>query len=287
MVARHGTPEQRDGVAARDRRPAATLLLRVHRAGGGLEREQPAHDRHADGRRVGASRGPKTYISALESCERMIVVARDAGERRPHGARAADPVRGRDGDAGDGRCARLRAPVERVLRRRDRGRRRRSRRARPRVGRVLFDGLNPERLVVASQAVGRRPLLPRAGHGLRARAGRVRRADRRAPGDPASTRRGARRARGRVGARRGGGAPVGTTRASRWASARASPSSPPATPACSPPTARCRPSAAAVHRRDETAAAVRLHAAARVGAGHPRARAQPHRDGGLGLPRSY
>jgi alkylation response protein AidB-like acyl-CoA dehydrogenase len=150
MIARHGTPEQRarwlPGIAAGTNRFCFAFT-------------EPAAGSNANNLRTTAAptsagwavTGEKTYISALESSETMIVVARDAGsgglsllvlptpcegvtasrvsvdapafEHQWHvffdGAETADVL----GEPGKG-------------------------------GRVLFDGLNPERLVVASQAVG-------------------------------------------------------------------------------------------------------------------------------------
>jgi alkylation response protein AidB-like acyl-CoA dehydrogenase len=150
MIARHGTPEQRErwlpGIVSGRNRFCFAFT-------------EPAAGSNANNLTTTASptsagwavSGEKTYISALESSETMIVVARDresggltllvlptpcdrvtatkveveapAFEHQWHvffdGAETADVL----GEPGKG-------------------------------GRVLFDGLNPERLVVASQAVG-------------------------------------------------------------------------------------------------------------------------------------
>ena len=175
-------------LAARDRLRPQPVLLRLHRARGGLEREQPAHHRHADRRRVLRSRGAKTYISALESSETMIVVARDAGERRPHAPRPPDPVRERHRDAGARRRAGVRAPVERVLRRRRRVGRRRPRRARqgrpralrraqPRAPRRRLAGGRRRALVARARP---RPM-PASGSSSTSRSGRIRPSSTRSP----------------------------------------------------------------------------------------------------------
>jgi alkylation response protein AidB-like acyl-CoA dehydrogenase len=149
MIARHGTPEQRErwlpGIASGRNRFCFAFTEPV--AGSNANNLRTTATPTAAGWAVS---GEKTYISALESSETMIVVARDAGggltllvlptpcegvtasrvhvdapafEHQWHvffdGAETADVL----GEPGRG-------------------------------GRVLFDGLNPERLVVASQAVG-------------------------------------------------------------------------------------------------------------------------------------
>ena len=84
---------------------------------------------HADRRRVRGHRREDLHLGARVERDDDRRRARRR-ERWPHAPRPPDPVRERHRDAGARRCAGVRAPVERVLRRRRRAGRRRPRRAR-------------------------------------------------------------------------------------------------------------------------------------------------------------
>jgi alkylation response protein AidB-like acyl-CoA dehydrogenase len=152
MIARHGTDEQRarwlPGIAEGTVR--FCFAFTEPEAGSNANNLRTALARRADGWRLA---GQKTFISAIESSEAMIVVAADADRGGlslaivplPAEGMTTHPVRMSAPSfeqqwhvflddvavAGDG-----------VLGEPGAG------------GRVLFDGLNPERLIVASQAVG-------------------------------------------------------------------------------------------------------------------------------------
>jgi hypothetical protein len=152
MIARHGTPQQQQ----RWLPGIASGRLRFCFAFTEPEAGSNANNLRTTARAVGGGwsvSGEKTYISALESSEMMIVVTRAAESGGltllvlpvPCEQVTASRVHV-DAPAFehqwnvffDGAIA----PAEDVLGEPGKG------------GRVLFDGLNPERLVVASQAVG-------------------------------------------------------------------------------------------------------------------------------------
>ena len=154
MIARHGTPAQQErwlpGIASGRNRFCFAFT-------------EPAAGSNANNLRTTATAagagadwilsGEKTYISALESSETMIVVTRDTGGggltllvlsvpcENVTATRVQVEVAAFEHQWSvffDG----VRVAAEDVLGEPGQG------------GRVLFDGLNPERLVVASQAVG-------------------------------------------------------------------------------------------------------------------------------------
>ena len=152
MIARHGTPEQRErwlpGIASGRNR--FCFAFTEPEAGSNANNLLTTATPTAGGFSV---TGAKTYISALESSETMIVVARDAESGgltllvlpTPCENVTATPVHV-DAPAFEHQWSVFfdgaAAPAGDVLGEPGKG------------GRVLFDGLNPERLVVASQAVG-------------------------------------------------------------------------------------------------------------------------------------
>lgn len=152
VISRHGTGAQRarwlPGIAAGTTR--FCFAFTEPEAGSNANRLRTAVAGADDGLVLD---GQKTYISALESSEAMIVVAADP-ERGgltlamlplPCAGVSHHPVRMSAPFFEDQWHVFLdgvRVPDDAVLGERGKG------------GRVLFDGLNPERLVVASQAVG-------------------------------------------------------------------------------------------------------------------------------------
>jgi hypothetical protein len=152
MIARHGTPQQQQ----RWLPGIASGRLRFCFAFTEPEAGSNANNLRTTARAVGGGwsvSGEKTYISALESSEMMIVVTRAAEGggltllvlpvpcERVTAARVQVEMPGFEHQWSvffDG----AEAPAEDLLGEPGKG------------GRVLFDGLNPERLVVASQAVG-------------------------------------------------------------------------------------------------------------------------------------
>ena len=152
MIARHGTPEQQQrwlpGIGSGELR--FCFAFTEPEAGSNANNLRTTARALHGGFTVS---GEKTYISALESSEMMIVVARDAGSdgltlvvlplpcERVTATRVNVEVPAFEHQWSvffDGAVA----PSADVLGAPGHG------------GRVLFDGLNPERLVVASQAVG-------------------------------------------------------------------------------------------------------------------------------------
>lgn len=152
MIARHGTPEQQQrwlpGIGSGELR--FCFAFTEPEAGSNANNLRTTARALHGGFTVS---GEKTYISALESSEMMIVVARDAGSdgltlvvlplpcERVTATRVNVEVPAFEHQWSvffDG----AEAPSADVLGEPGQG------------GRVLFDGLNPERLVVASQAVG-------------------------------------------------------------------------------------------------------------------------------------
>jgi hypothetical protein len=152
VIARHGTEAQRErwlpGIAAGTTR--FCFAFTEPEAGSNANRLRTAVTRPGEGLRLN---GQKTYISALESSEAMIVVAADP-ERDgltivvlplPCDGLTHHPVTMSAPffeDQWHVFYDDVRVPDAAVLGEPGKG------------GRVLFDGLNPERLVVASQAVG-------------------------------------------------------------------------------------------------------------------------------------
>ena len=152
MIARHGTETQRmrwlPGIAAGTTR--FCFAFTEPEAGSNANRLRTAVARDGDGLRLN---GQKTYISALESSDAMIVVASDPERAGLTLAVVPLPCEGLSHHA-----VRMSAPFfedqwhvfyddvrvadDAVLGEPGKG------------GRVLFDGLNPERLIVASQAIG-------------------------------------------------------------------------------------------------------------------------------------
>ena len=152
VIARHGSEAQRARWLPGHRGRHHPLLLRVHRARGGVERQPPAHPRHRGAGRDAAERPEDLHLRA-ESSEAMIVVAADP-ERggltlvvlplpcegvSHHPVRMSAPSFEQQWHVFYDDVA---VPEDGVLGERGGG------------GRVLFDGLNPERLIVAGQAVG-------------------------------------------------------------------------------------------------------------------------------------
>jgi alkylation response protein AidB-like acyl-CoA dehydrogenase len=152
MIARHGTPEQRQrwlpGIASGQNR--FCFAFTEPEAGSNANNLRTTAGATGAGWAV---TGEKTYISALESSETMIVVARDAESGGitlvvlPNPCDNVTATRVNvDVPAFEHQWTVFfdgaEAPAQDVLGEPGRG------------GRVLFDGLNPERLVVASQAVG-------------------------------------------------------------------------------------------------------------------------------------
>jgi len=152
MIARHGTAAQRarwlPGIAAGTTR--FCFAFTEPEAGSNANRLRTAIVRGPGGARLG---GQKTFISALESSEAMIVVAADP-ERGgltlvmlplPREGLTTHPVR-MSAPSFEAQwhvfLDDVAVPDDGILGEPGGG------------GRVLFDGLNPERLVVASQAVG-------------------------------------------------------------------------------------------------------------------------------------
>ena len=152
MIARHGTPEQKQrwlpGIASGANRFCFAFTEPV--AGSNANNLRTTATATAGGWAIS---GEKTYISALESSETMIVVARDAASdgltllvlpvpcERVTATQVTVEVAAFEHQWSvffDG----AEADAEDVLGEPGKG------------GRVLFDGLNPERLIVASQAVG-------------------------------------------------------------------------------------------------------------------------------------
>jgi alkylation response protein AidB-like acyl-CoA dehydrogenase len=150
MIARHGTPEQRvrwlPGIAAGTNRFCFAFTEPV--AGSNANNLRTTATPTSSGWAV---TGEKTYISALESSETMIVVARDAGSGGLSLLVLPTPCEGVTASRVNVEAPAFEhqwhvffdaAETADVLGEPGKG------------GRVLFDGLNPERLVVASQAVG-------------------------------------------------------------------------------------------------------------------------------------
>lgn len=152
VIARHGTEGQRgrwlSGIAAGTTR--FCFAFTEPEAGSNANRLRTVVTRPGDGLRLN---GQKTYISALESSEAMIVVAADpecdgltlVALPLPCEGLTHHPVRMSTPffeDQWHVFYDDVRVAEDAVLGERGKG------------GRVLFDALNPERLVVASQAVG-------------------------------------------------------------------------------------------------------------------------------------
>jgi alkylation response protein AidB-like acyl-CoA dehydrogenase len=150
MIARHGTPDQRErwlpGIAAGTNR--FCFAFTEPGAGSNANNLRTTAVPTSSGWAV---TGEKTYISALESSETMIVVARDAGSGGLTLLVLPTPCEGVtasrvhvDAPAFEHQWHVFfdAAETAEVLGEPGKG------------ARVLFDGLNPERLVVASQAVG-------------------------------------------------------------------------------------------------------------------------------------
>ena len=118
MIARHGTPEQQErwlpGIASGRNR--FCFAFTEPEAGSNANNLLTTATPTGNGFSV---TGAKTYISALESSETMIVVARDAESGGLTLLVLPTPCEN-VGDAGARRRAGVRAPVERVLRRRSR-----------------------------------------------------------------------------------------------------------------------------------------------------------------------
>jgi len=150
MIARHGTPEQRErwlpGIAAGTTRFCFAFTEPV--AGSNANNLRTTATPTASGFAV---TGEKTYISALESSETMIVVARGAGSGGLTLLVLPTPCEGVTASRVNVEAPAFEhqwhvffdaAETTDILGEPGKG------------ARVLFDGLNPERLVVASQAVG-------------------------------------------------------------------------------------------------------------------------------------
>ena len=218
VLTRHGSPEQKDRWLRGIGTGRHNFAFAITEPDAGSN----SHKISTRARRDGADwvlSGTKTYISGVEWCDGLLVMARtgeDAGTGRGRLTMfIVDPDA--DGLTRQDIPTAVEAPEHQSTLFFDD----------VRVGpdrmvggegeglRIGFDGLNPERILAAAICTGDRPLRARQGGRVRERAGGLGQADRHAPGHRPSARRGEGRDRGRAADDLEGGAAARRRRAGR------------------------------------------------------------------------